>query len=255
MGFLMYHYQKNIGDYRSATMHLSLLEHGIYNQLLDWYYLDENPLTTDNRTLFRRLSARTEEEQQAVIDVLSEMFVQSDSGWTHKRVEREVAQYRSKAERAREVGKLGGRPPKKGIGSENNRDGFQKEPDEKPTANREPITKNQEPYKEESANASSAGVSQIHRKREMQSLFDKFWSAYPRKVAKENAMKAFAKRKPDEQMLGEMLKAVAVQAASDGWHKDGGQFIPHAATWLNAGRWQDEVGGASTVSNIFAGAI
>jgi uncharacterized protein YdaU (DUF1376 family) len=147
----MYHYQKNIGDYRSATMHLSLLEHGVYNQLLDWYYLDEQPLPADNRTLFRRLSARSEVEQQAVLDVLSEMFVQSDVGWSHKRVDREITQYKERARQAREAGKLGGRPPKKGVGSENNRDGFEKEATAKPTANREPLTDNQEPEEKKAA--------------------------------------------------------------------------------------------------------
>ena len=141
----MYHYQKNIGDYRSATMHLSLLEHGVYNQLLDWYYLDEQPIPLDNRTLFRRLSARTEVEQQAVLDVLSEMFKQTDAGWIHKRVEREIAQYKAKSNQAREAGKLGGRPPKKGVGSVDNRDGFEDKANAKPTANREPLTINQEP--------------------------------------------------------------------------------------------------------------
>jgi uncharacterized protein YdaU (DUF1376 family) len=140
----MYHYQKNIGDYRSATMHFSLLEHGIYNQLLDWYYLDERPLSKDNRTLFRRLSAASETEQQAVLDVLNEMFILTDDGWTHKRVDREIAQYKAKSQQAREAGKLGGRPSKKGDGFENNRDGFEKEATAKPTANRKPLTENQE---------------------------------------------------------------------------------------------------------------
>lgn len=144
----MYHFQKNIGDYRSATMHLSLLEHGAYNQMLDWYYLDETPLPLDNRTLFRRLSAKSETEQQAVLDVLKEMFEETPAGWVHKRIEREISQYKAKADQARNAGKLGGRPLKKGIGSLNNRDGFQKEPDAKPTANREPLTINQEPIKE-----------------------------------------------------------------------------------------------------------
>lgn len=138
----MYHYQKNIGDYRSATMHLSLLEHGVYNQLLDWYYLDELPLSLDNRTLFRRLSAKSEIEQQAVLDVLQEMFTKTDEGWIHRRVEREIAQYRAKAEQARSAGKLGGRPSKKGVGYTENRDGFENKPDAKPTANQEPLTNN-----------------------------------------------------------------------------------------------------------------
>ena len=141
----MYHYQKNIGDYRSATMHFSLLEHGIYNQLLDWYYLDESPLPSDNRTLSRRLSIRTEAEEKAMIDVLSEMFQLTDLGWTHKRVDREITQYKAKAKQAREAGKLGGRPSKKGIGSIENRDGSEKKPDAKPTANQEPLTNNHKP--------------------------------------------------------------------------------------------------------------
>jgi uncharacterized protein YdaU (DUF1376 family) len=145
----MYHYQKNIGDYRSATMHFSLLEHGVYNQLLDWYYLDEEPLSTDNRTLFRRLSAKSEIEQQAVVNVLAEMFQQTEAGWVHKRVCREIALYRAKSQQAREAGKLGGRPLKKGNGFENNRDGYEKEADAKPTANHKPLTINRKPLTKE----------------------------------------------------------------------------------------------------------
>lgn len=142
-------------------MHLSLLEHGVYNQLLDWYYLEERPLPLDNRTLFRRLSARSEIEQQAVTDVLSEMFTQTDEGWVHNRVEREIAQYKAKANQAREAGKLGGRPSKKGIGSDGNRDGFEKEPDAKPTANREPITNKEDMVKTAAAVVDACPQQQI----------------------------------------------------------------------------------------------
>lgn len=71
------------------------------------------------------------------------------------------------------------------------------------------------------------------------SRFEEFWKAYPRKTAKDDARKAFEKRKPDAEMLASMLTALSVQAASPAWTKDGGQFIPHPATWLNGGRWQD----------------
>jgi uncharacterized protein YdaU (DUF1376 family) len=40
----MHHYQHHIGDYRRDTMHLTLLEHGVYRQLIDLYYLQEKPL-------------------------------------------------------------------------------------------------------------------------------------------------------------------------------------------------------------------
>lgn len=70
--------------------------------------------------------------------------------------------------------------------------------------------------------------------------FETFYLAYPNKVGKDAARKAFDKRKPDSELLAMMLAAIAVQAKSPAWTKDAGQFIPHPATWLNQGRWQDE---------------
>ena len=41
---------------------------------------------------------------------------------------------------------------------------------------------------------------------------------------------------------------------SHDWTKDGGQFIPHAATWLNGKRWEDELpaAGASSKAQVSA---
>lgn len=71
-------------------------------------------------------------------------------------------------------------------------------------------------------------------------LFDRFWEAYPKKVAKEAARKAFTKHKPDEALLNTMLSALETQKASDQWARDNGRYIPHASTWLNQKRWEDE---------------
>lgn len=78
--------------------------------------------------------------------------------------------------------------------------------------------------------------------------FQSFWNAYPKKVGRDAAEKAFSKRKPDDAMLASMLSAISTQAASAAWTKDAGQFIPNPATWLNQGRWQDgeQAGTAST---------
>lgn len=75
--------------------------------------------------------------------------------------------------------------------------------------------------------------------------FDQFWSAYPRKVAKPQALKAWNKLKPSEPMTGKIMSAVNAQAASDQWTKDDGKFIPHPATWLNGQRWDDETESAA----------
>ena len=86
--------------------------------------------------------------------------------------------------------------------------------------------------------------------------FEKFWSAYPRKTAKPQALKAFEKLGPDPSLLERMLAAVARQSKSDQWVKDGGQFIPHPATWLNNSRWEDQLPvAASRTDDLYAGAI
>lgn len=77
-------------------------------------------------------------------------------------------------------------------------------------------------------------------------LFDRFWGAYPRKVSKADARKAFAKLNPDGELVEAMLRALDWQKRLPEWTKDGGQFIPYPATWLNACRWEDEPEGSPT---------
>ena len=66
--------------------------------------------------------------------------------------------------------------------------------------------------------------------------FARFWDVYPKKVGKKDAEKAFKKVLVDVQIL---IDAVNRQKKSSQWCKDGGQFIPHPATWLNNERWND----------------
>ncbi|SDE15116.1 hypothetical protein SAMN05216185_11774 [Pseudomonas guariconensis] len=78
-------------------------------------------------------------------------------------------------------------------------------------------------------------------------LFAKFWKLYPRKVGKANAEKAWAKLKVDAALFNRMATALAAWSVSADWTKDGGQFIPHPATWLNGKRWDDELPSAGNV--------
>lgn len=74
--------------------------------------------------------------------------------------------------------------------------------------------------------------------REVPSGFAEFWSAYPRKVGKGAAEKAFSKA-PINGHLSDVLDALEAQKRSEQWRRDGGQFIPNPATWLNQRRWED----------------
>ncbi|BDM23643.1 pyocin large subunit-like protein [Pseudomonas sp. LRP2-20] len=78
-------------------------------------------------------------------------------------------------------------------------------------------------------------------------LFARFWKLYPRKVGKANAEKAWGKLKVDAELFERMASALAAWAVSPDWMKDGGQFIPHPATWLNGKRWDDELPQAGNV--------
>lgn len=71
--------------------------------------------------------------------------------------------------------------------------------------------------------------------------FEKFWSVYPKKTAKQQAFKAWQKLDPDEELLSKILASLERQRKSVQWTKDNGQFIPYPATWLNGKRWEDEL--------------
>lgn len=62
--------------------------------------------------------------------------------------------------------------------------------------------------------------------------FTEFWTAYPRKVAKGAAVKAW----PGDEHLPAILSALAWQVK--GWADP--KYIPHPATYLNQRRWEDE---------------
>lgn len=66
--------------------------------------------------------------------------------------------------------------------------------------------------------------------------FAEFWNAYPTKVGKQPARKAFDKVKVPVKTL---VDAIERQKCSSQWSKDGGQYIPNPATWLNQQRWED----------------
>ena len=71
------------------------------------------------------------------------------------------------------------------------------------------------------------------------SAFAQFWEAYPKKLGKKAAAKAWGKAR-DKPALPDLLAAVERQKAWPQWQRDGGQYIPHPASWLNQGRWSDE---------------
>lgn len=115
---------------------------------------------------------------------------------------------------------------------------------EKPNANLTPTS-----------HASSPSVSSSKKKIPLppnrgEELFEAFYKAYPRKVNRPGALKAWKKIDSVEEVFDRIVRAVAVQARSERWTKDEGEYIPHPATWLNQRRWEDELRSDTVVREV-----
>jgi uncharacterized protein YdaU (DUF1376 family) len=104
----MHYYQFHIGDYKSHTHHLSLLEDLAYRRLLDFYFLHEKPIK--HRDVARQIGMREHEED--VMTVLNEFFISTEDGFVSPRADKEIKQYKEFAEAGkRGAAKRWGTPP------------------------------------------------------------------------------------------------------------------------------------------------
>jgi uncharacterized protein YdaU (DUF1376 family) len=146
----MFYYSHHIGDYRRDTSHLSLLEHGIYRQMLDQYYLDEKPICADDAKLMRSLCARSADEIQSVKNVLKDFFLCTEDGYVHKRCDIEIEGFHAKSKSASESAKARWERLKgknHANASVNHANALNPQCDG--NANHKPITNNQEPVTNE----------------------------------------------------------------------------------------------------------
>ena len=215
----MNYYPHHIGDYKSATMHLSNEEDLAYRRLLEMYYDTEQPIPLETQWVARRLRVGTD----ALESVLNDFFVSSEEGWRHPRCDLVIREYHEMAEKNRRNGKLGGRPKtnkqaiKNPVGSQSDASGIPVETHSKANQNQ---NQNQKPV-------------DIYT-----SEFEQFWSAYPSpKTGKGASFVSWKKIKPDLQLQSTIMAAVAAYKLSKRV-KDG--FVKNPATWLNQRCWEDE---------------
>lgn len=86
----MHFYNFNIKDYRAKTAHLTPTEHYVYRSLIDWYYLNEKPFESVEQ--IKRILML--DDVQAIENVLSEFFHKVKGKYHHKRINREIKNYR-----------------------------------------------------------------------------------------------------------------------------------------------------------------
>jgi len=209
----MHYYTKHIKDYKTDTAHLTLLEHGVYNSLIDLYILTENPLEPNLQKLCRLIHAKTDDEIKAVENVLTEFFIESDDGYRQKKCDQELIRIFGKSESAR-------KSAKHRWSSERNANVVQTDSERNANAmlpnTQDPLPINPLPNKD----------------------FDKFWEAYPNKKSKPLALKAWLKHKPD---IDVVIKSLTIFKKCEQWTRDKGRYIPYPASWLNAEGWNDVI--------------
>ena len=71
--------------------------------------------------------------------------------------------------------------------------------------------------------------------------FAEFWQQYPKKVGKKAALNSWKKLKPNTELFERIMQAVTTAKNSDQWRRENGRYIPNPATWINQGRWDDEL--------------
>ena len=192
---VLHYYTFNIGDYRRDTTHLTLLEHGIYRQLIDTYYLSERPLCADHATLMRTHCVRTEDEQKALESVLKDFFDLIDGAYHHKGCNKNIGQYREKSEKASNSAKARWEKNANALPTQSERNAIGMLPN-----NHKPITNKQEPIKDiRTAKAVACPVG----------VKDQVWEDFL-KIRK-------AKRSP---MTETALQSIQKECAKAGWSLD-----------------------------------
>jgi uncharacterized protein YdaU (DUF1376 family) len=140
----LHYYKRNLGDYAKKAGRLSILQHGVYNLLIDACYDREQFPTRDEAIDWTWASSAAEIE--AVDFVLRKFFTLVDGRYVQARIEEEIAEYREKADKNKRTAEA--RESTKRAEKSTSRARVVEET----APNQEPRTKNQEP-KESSASS------------------------------------------------------------------------------------------------------
>lgn len=96
----MHYYPRRLGDYSTATTHLSMLEHGAYTKLLDYHYSTEKPLPPDRCE--RIAGAFDPHEREAVRAVLEQFFILTPEGWVNAKALEVIEEFHAKSLKAKQ---------------------------------------------------------------------------------------------------------------------------------------------------------
>jgi uncharacterized protein YdaU (DUF1376 family) len=233
------------GDINVEAM--TTLQVGAYILLLCKAWQADPPasLPNDDAVLARLARLTPAEWSEAKAGVLSPFVLGTDDRWHQKRLRQEYETARALIRKRAKAGEVGAsvrwqshgnrmaeplRPQCEGNGIQNGIQNLKPNPPNPPPGGTTEEPPNGKKPRQRNKRASA----------DADPLFVRFWQAYPLKVKKIEAAKAFASLGPSEELLGVILAALAKQKRSVEWNKEDGRFVPHPPSWLKARRWEDQ---------------
>ncbi len=244
-----------IADYLGDTSHLGMAEHGAYLLLLFHYWRTQQALPDDEQQL-QRITRGSKAEWKAVAPTVRAFFKETTINGVrvlvHSRVEREMAEAKKRSEAKRNASRIAN-----GVrwASQTDNSGTDLE------SRTAPPSPSPSPSHSANAEKSISATSRANPARSKNLLngnlkdFEEFWRAYPKRVKRGAAEKAYLKAL---QLADAATILVGAKRYAEIRKGEDDQYTSHATTWLNGKCWLDEFPSgesANTVDPEFAAAL
>ncbi len=228
--YVMHYYTFGPKDYMSKTNFLEPMEDLAYRRMLDYSYLNEQPLPIDIAEIALLICLRSHSDSIAV--VLHYFFELTDDGYINDRVERDVKAYQAKSDKARESANARWRKskPKKNSGINDGNDLCERNASACETHDGRNTNYKQLTINEELETNSNKG-----NQKPLNILFDVFWKTYAKSAAKDKCEAKWTSlsNKVREQIM-QHLPAYVTSTPVKKFRKD-----PY--TYLNNKGWLDDI--------------
>jgi len=213
-------YKRYPADFIAGTLALTLEQKGAYSIVLDLMYDQGGPIPDDPKWIARVCGCSVRKWKAIRQILINHGKIEAENDvLINFRVEKEAENSAKEARKLAENGAKGGLKRAENLTKVNGNSHLAKKglpKTAKHTRSQSPETRKEKEYKEKE--------------------FDEFWAAYPRKVGKGQARKAYATA------LKTTDAAILLTAVQRIPKPEDMEFFPHPSTWLNGERWLDETG-------------
>jgi uncharacterized protein YdaU (DUF1376 family) len=213
--------------YLGDTTHLTTLEHGAYLLLLMAAWRSKDTSLPDDDKLLARYAGLTAGQWARIKPIIIGFFKVENGYWMQGRLTDEAKHVRQVSKRQ----------------SEKARDRWLKIK-ESTEAVAEPLQcPHTPPTPIDNTNVLSPPMSPTGKSVVYSEQFEHFWKTYPNRTGKAAAYKAYqsALKTHKELTHAILIDRAGRFAAAHTTARTPSQYIPHPATWLNQGRWEDDL--------------